>query len=175
MGYEIGEVVLSVEDVRAGVERVAAALNARYREVDVITVVPGGVLFTADLVRRLDADVRMDYISCPHTPGERTNASPIVFGDNLGIAGRDVIVVDDAIESGGTMKRLVEHLRGFGPASLATATLFVKPGRVDVGAEQFYGHELTTDELLVGYGLPWEHRHRNLPHVARLNPDADAR
>lgn len=112
MGYEIGEVVLSVEDVRAGVERVAAALNARYREVDVITVVPGGVLFTADLVRRLDADVRMDYISCPHTPGERTNASPIVFGDNLGIAGRDVIVVDDAIESGGTMKRLVEHLRG---------------------------------------------------------------
>lgn len=172
MGREhIGELVLGEEEIRVGVDRVAAALNARYAAADVVTVVPGGILFTADLVRRLDFDVRMDYISCPHTPGERKNESPIVFHDNLGIAGRDVILVDDAIESGGTMKRLVEHLTtNYAPASLAIAALFVKPGRVDIAAEQFHGYEVDSDDLLVGYGLPWQHKHRNLPFISRVVP-----
>lgn len=167
----VGEQVLGEAEIQAGVDRVAALLNGRYAAADVITVVPGGILFTADLVRRLDFDVRMDYISCPHTPGERHNQSAIVFHDNLGIAGRDVILIDDAIESGGTMKRLVEFLTTtYAPASLAIATLFVKPGRVDIAADQFYGHELDSDELLVGYGLPWEHKYRNLPYVSKVVP-----
>lgn len=165
----IGDHVLSETYIRSCVDRVAARLNNRYAAADVITVVPGGILFTADLVRKLTFDVRMDYISCPHTPGERQNRSDIVFHDNLGIAGRDVILVDDAIESGGTMKRLVEHLRvNYAPASVAIATLFVKPGRVHIAAEQFYGHEMDSDDLLVGYGLPWEHKYRNLPYVSKL-------
>lgn len=167
----VGEQVLGEAEIRAGVDRVAARLNARYTAADVITVVPGGILFTADLVRKLDFDVRMDYISCPHTPGERHNQSVIVFHDNLGIAGRDVILVDDAIESGGTMRRLVEYLTTtYAPASLAIATLFVKQGRVAVPAEEFYGHELDGDELLVGYGLPWEHKLRNLPVISKVVP-----
>ncbi len=172
MAHEhVGEQVLSEAEIRAGVDRVAEQLNGRYAAADVITVVPGGILFTADLVRRLDFDVRMDYISCPHTPGERHNQSAIVFHDNLGIAGRDVILVDDAIESGGTMRRLVEFLTtAYAPASLAIATLFVKPGRVDIAADEFYGHELDSDELLVGYGLPWQHTYRNLPYVSKVVP-----
>lgn len=172
MAHEhVGEQVLGEAEVRAGVDRVAALLNGRYTSADVITVVPGGILFTADLVRKLDFDVRMDYISCPHTPGERHNQAVIVFHDNLGIAGRNVILVDDAIESGGTMKRLVEYLTTtYAPASLAIATLFVKPGRVHIAADHFYGHEMVSDELLVGYGLPWEHKYRNLPYVSRLVP-----
>ncbi|WP_235158903.1 phosphoribosyltransferase, partial [Escherichia coli] len=109
-----------------------------------------------------------DYISCPHTPGERHNASPIVFHNNVGIQGRDVILMDDAIESGGTMRRLVAHLQAFAPRSLSIATLFVKPGRVAIPAEQFYAYEMTSDDLLVGYGLPWEHKYRNIPYVSRL-------
>ncbi len=170
MAHEhVGELVLSEAEIRAGADRVAARLNSRYTAADVITVVPGGILFTADLVRKLDFDVRMDYISCPHTPGERDNQSVIVFHDNLGIAGRDVILVDDAIESGGTMKRLVEYLTtSYAPASLAIATLFVKPGRVEIPADQFYGHEMDSDDLLVGYGLPWEHKYRNLPFISKV-------
>lgn len=72
----ISDVVLSADDIRTGVAQVAARLNERYDSAVVITVVPGGILHTADLVRQLDFDVAMDYISCPHTPGARNNASP---------------------------------------------------------------------------------------------------
>ena len=165
----IGDVVLSADDIRTGVAQVAARLNERYDSAVVITVVPGGILHTADLVRQLDFDVAMDYISCPHTPGERNNASPIVYHANIDITGRDVIVVDDAIESGGTMKRLIEFLAtNYSPASLAVAVLFVKPGRVDVGAEAFYAYEMDSYDLLVGYGLPWNDLHRNRPNVSKL-------
>ncbi|MDO5627233.1 MAG: phosphoribosyltransferase family protein [Mobilicoccus sp.] len=169
MTSPIGDLVLNDAQIATGVERVAAMLNERYTGADIVTVVPGGILFTADVARQLTFDVRMDYISCPHTPGERQNTSEIVFHDNLGIDGRDVILIDDAIESGGTMKRLVEHLRtAYSPASLAIATLLVKPSRVDIPVEQFFGYEMETDDLLVGYGLPWENTHRNLPYISTV-------
>ena len=165
----IGEVVLSAEQIRSGVARAAALLNDAYDDAVVVTVVPGGILFTADLVRQLEFDVRMDYLSCPHTPGERHNQSPIVYHRTIDITGRDVILVDDAIESGGTMKRLVEHLSSeHSPRSVAIATLFVKPGRVDIPGRQFFGHEMDNDDMLVGYGLPWDDRYRNLPYVAKV-------
>lgn len=168
MNRFIGETVLSADQVRQGIGRVADRINRDFGSAVVITVVPGGILVTADLVRQLTFDIEMDYISCPHTPGVRDNASPIVYHQNIPIAGRDVIVVDDAIESGGTMKRLVAHLEAYQPASLAVATLFVKPGRVHVPVRQYYGYEMESDELLVGFGLPWHDQLRNLPYVARL-------
>lgn len=114
MNEFIGETVLSTDQVREGIGRVATRINDDFSSAVVITVVPGGILVTADLVRQLTFDIEMDYISCPHTPGAGSNASPIVYHQNIPIAGRHVIVVDDAIESGGTMKRLVDHL---GPTS----------------------------------------------------------
>lgn len=125
-----------------------------------------------ELVRQLNFDVAMDWISCPHTPGERNNASPIVYYQNVPIQGRDVIVVDDAIESGGTMKRLVEHLKEFDPASISVATLFVKPGRVEIPVRQYFAHQMDSDDMLVGFGLPWQDKLRNLPYVAKLAPGA---
>lgn len=171
MNQFVGETVLSVDQVREGIARVAERLNRDFTSAVVITVVPGGILVTADLVRLLTFDIEMDYISCPHTPGVRDNASPIVYHQNMSIAGRDVIVVDDALESGGTMKRLVAHLEAYQPASLAVATLFVKPGRVAIPVRQYYGFEMDSDELLVGFGLPWRDQLRHLPYVARLNAD----
>jgi hypoxanthine phosphoribosyltransferase len=169
MNQSIGQTVLSTDQVREGISRVAEGINRDFSSAVVITVVPGGILATADLVRQLTFDLEMDYISCPHTPGERDNASPIVYHQNIVIAGRDVIVVDDAIESGGTMKRLVAHLQAYQPASLSVATLFVKPGRIDIPVRQYYGYEMDNDEMLVGFGLPWQDQLRNLPYVARLN------
>lgn len=172
MHQSIGETVLSADQVREGIGRIADRINVDFSSAVVITVVPGGILVTADLVRQLTFDLAMDYISCPHTPGERSNASPIVYHQNIPIAGRHVIVVDDAIESGGTMKRLVAHLHGYRPASLAVATLFVKPGRVDIPVRQYYAYEMDSDDMLVGFGLPWQDQLRNLPFVAKLKPDA---
>ncbi|GHA55436.1 hypoxanthine phosphoribosyltransferase [Photobacterium aphoticum] len=166
-----GDVVLTTEQIQQGVQTVAQQLNTAYqgKEVVVITVVPGGILFTADLVRQLTFPISMDTLSCPHTPGERNNSSDILYHQHTAIAGKHVIVIDDAIESGGTMKRLVEHLQtGFDIASLAVATLFVKPGRVSIPIPQYYAYEMDSDDLLVGYGLPWHDQSRNLPFIAKV-------
>ena len=167
----IGDIVLNTEQISQGVSVVANRLNDQFgnQSAVIITVVPGGILFTADLVRGLDFDVSMDTVSCPHVPGERNNRSPIVYHQNIPINDQVVIVVDDAIESGGTMKRIIDYLtEHHRPRSLAIATLLVKPGRVQIPAEQYFAYEMENDDLLVGYGLPWNDTYRNLPFVAKL-------
>ncbi|MGR5177337.1 phosphoribosyltransferase [Vibrio mediterranei] len=165
----IGERVLNQAQIRTGVETVAEKLNNQFSDAVVITVVPGGILFTADLVRELKFDIKMDYISCPHTPGDSHNRSSIVYHENIPLHGKDVIMIDDAIESGGTMKRLVAHIQEhYEVKSLSIATLFVKPGRVDLPVPQYYAYEMDNDDLLVGYGLPWQDKLRNLPYVSKL-------
>ncbi|MGR5118907.1 phosphoribosyltransferase [Vibrio astriarenae] len=165
----IGELVLSEQQIQQGVEIVADKLNSQFSEAVIITVVPGGILFTADLVRRLKFAIKMDYISCPHTPGDSQNQSAIVFHENIPLQGKDVIMIDDAIESGGTMKRLVAHIQEkYEVKSLSIATLFVKPSRVDIPVRQNYAYEMDNDDLLVGYGLPWQDELRNVPYVSKL-------
>jgi len=165
----IGEVIITEEAIAEGVARVAEQLNKEFEDAVIITVVPGGILYTADLTRQLSFDVKMDYISCPHTPGDRNNNSTIVFHNNININGLNVILIDDAIESGGTMKRLVQHIsENYSPKSVSVAVLFVKPGRIDIPVKQFYAYEMVNDDLLIGYGMPWENKYRNLPYVAKL-------
>ena len=167
----IGEVVLNTEQIKSGVKEVARQLNEKYQgdRVVIITVVPGGILFTADLVRELLFDISMDYISCPHIPGDRNNNSTVVYHQNIDIKGKHVIVIDDAIESGGTMKRLAAYLyEDFSIKSLAIATLFVKPGRVGIPFEQHFAYEMENDDLLIGYGLPWNDQLRNIPYLSKL-------
>ncbi|MDN2482645.1 phosphoribosyltransferase [Vibrio agarivorans] len=165
----IGELVLSEQQIQQGVEIVADKLNSQFSEAVIITVVPGGILFTADLVRKLNFAIKMDYISCPHTPGDSQNQSAIVFHENIALEGKDVIMIDDAIESGGTMKRLVAHIQeNYEVKSLSIATLFVKPSRVDIPVRQNYAYEMDNDDLLVGYGLPWQDELRNVPYVSKL-------
>ncbi len=165
----IGEVVLNEAQIQEGVKRVAQQLNQQFDDAIVITVVPGGILFTADLVRQLSFEISMDYISCPHIPGDRNNRSEIVYHQNINVTGKNVILIDDAIESGGTMKRLTEHLsNNFDIKSLSIATLFVKPSRVDIPAPQYFAYEMDNDELLVGYGLPCKDKSRNLPFISKV-------
>lgn len=165
----IGELVFDPQQIQQGVRSVAEQLNQRFQSAVVVTVVPGGILFTADLVRQLTFDIAMDYISCPHVPGERNNQSTIVYHHNIDITGKDVIVIDDAVESGGTMKRLVTHLSEYyQPKSLSVATLFVKPSRIRIPVSQYYAYEMENDDLLIGYGLPWQDKFRNIPYIAKL-------
>lgn len=171
MNKHIGKTVLGSDQIKDGVSHVADQLNKKFSDEDVviITVVPGGILFTADLVRKLKFDVFMDYISCPHTPGDRNNSSAIVYHQNINIANRHVVLVDDAIESGGTMKKIVEFLaNNFSVKSISVATLFVKPGRVGIPVDQYFAYEMENDDLLVGYGLPWNDKYRNMPFVSEL-------
>lgn len=165
----VGQLVFSEHQIQAGVEIVARKLNEQYQHAVAISVVPGGILFTADLVRKLSFEIKMDYISCPHIPGDRNNRSKIVFHENISLQDQDVILIDDAIESGGTMNRLVTYLlSNFLIRSLAIATLLVKPSRENIPVPQHFAYVMENDDLLVGYGLPWEDKLRNLPFVSKL-------
>ena len=167
----LGETVLDQTQIKTGITRVALQLNEKFNKQSavVITVVPGGILFTADLVRELTFGISMDTISCPHTPGDKNNTSEIAFHQNINLDNQHVILIDDAIESGGTMKRIAKYLNdSFNLKSLSIATLFVKPGRVNIPVIQHYAYEMDSDELLVGYGLPWKNQHRNIPYISKL-------
>lgn len=167
----LGTCVLDQNQIKMGVSDVAQQLNQKFKNssVVVITVVPGGILFTADLVREFKFDISMDYISCLHTPGDRNNSSKIVFHQNINLKNQHVLLIDDAIESGGTMKRICQYLNdNFELSSLSIATLFVKPGRVIIPVAQYYAIEMDNDDLLVGYGLPWNNKLRNIPYISKL-------
>lgn len=167
----IGDLVLSTAQINAGIRIVSDKLNKQFsgEEVVIISMVPGGIIFTADMVRELTLDIKMDYVSCPHTPGDSNNNSSIVYHQNIPIKGQHVILVDDAIESGGTMKRVAKYIaEEFGVKSLSIATLFVKPGRVDIPYPQYFAYEMENDDMLIGYGLPWQDKHRNIPFVSKL-------
>lgn len=167
----VGKLVLSTEKIKAGVTLVADKLNQQFsgEDIVIISMVPGGILFTADLVRELTLDTKMDYVSCPHTPGDSNNNSNIVYHQNIPVEGKHVVLVDDAIESGGTMKRVAKYLaEEFGVKSLSIATLFVKPGRVDIPYPQYFAYEMENDDMLIGYGLPWQDKYRNIPFVSKL-------
>lgn len=167
----LGKIVFDQTQIKKGVIHVSQQLNEKFegQSAVVITVVPGGIIFTADLVRELTFDVSMDTISCPHTQGNRNNDSNIVFHQNIELEDQNVILIDDAIEPGGTMKRIVHYLNdSFNVKSLTIATLFVKSGRVNIPANQCYCYEIEGDDLLVGYGLPWKDKYRNIPYISML-------
>lgn len=167
----IGETVLSAEKIKQGVTLVADKLNKKFKgeSVVIISMVPGGIIFTADLVRELQFDIKMDYVSCIHTPGDKNNNSDIIYLQNINIKDQHVILVDDAIESGGTMRRVANFFEeDFQTKSVSIATLFVKPGRVDILTPQYFAYEMGNDDMLIGYGLPWQDKHRNIPFVSKL-------
>ena len=167
----IGEIILSTEAIVQGVNIVAEKLNSQFKgeTAVIISMVPGGIIFTADLVRQLQFEIKMDYVSCIHTPGDSNNSSDIIYSENVSIKDQHVILVDDAIESGGTMKRVAKFFTdNFQTKSISIATLFVKPGRVNILTKQYFAYEMKNDEMLIGYGLPWQDKYRNLPFVSKL-------
>lgn len=150
---------------------VAEKLNRAFagKTVVVLSVVPGGIFFSADLLRKCRFDLSLDYIACPHCPGARVNHSPVVYPNNIDINGKAVLLVDDAVESGATMQQIIDCLTAhFSPASVSVAVLLVKPGRLAFNLPLYYALETENDDLLVGYGMPWQERYRHLPFISKV-------
>lgn len=164
--------VLSQIQIQRGFEKIARLLNQRFYGLSavVIVVVPGGMFFAADLMRKLTFDVAVDTVSCPHTPGDVSNTSAVNYLNEIDIEHRHVIVVDDALESGSTMKRIVKHIHDHHDVqSLSVCTLFARKGHKSVGADTEYAYEMENESLLIGYGLSLNTLYRNLPNVSAIN------
>jgi hypoxanthine phosphoribosyltransferase len=168
----IGEVLVPAEDLSRRVEELAAEVSRDYagRDLVLIGVLKGAVFFLADLMRALTVPCEVDFMAIS-SYGSATRSSGVVriLKDlDAVIDGRDVLIVEDIVDSGLTLQYLLRNLAGRNPASLEVCALLVKPERVKVDLRTRYvGFEIP-NRFAIGYGLDHAEQYRNLPYVATL-------
>ncbi len=170
----IQRVLISAEQIQRRVAELAAQIDRDYADRDplIVFIMKGALIFVADLLRALRSDVRIDFMVVS-SYGERTESSGsvrIVADLKSDVRGRDVLLVEDIIDSGLTVHEVIEHLRVRMPASLEVCTLLSKPSRrrVEVPA-RYVGFEIE-DQFVVGYGLDYAERCRGLPYIGVCDP-----
>ena len=165
-------VLISEEEVNEKVREIGARISADYRgkQVHLICVLKGGVFFACELSKRITVPVTLDFMSVS-SYGDDTKSSGVVrIVKDLDepLEGKDVIVVEDIIDSGRTLSYLMEILRGRKPASLRLCTLLDKPERRVRKVDVDYTCFEIPNEFVVGYGLDYAQKYRNLPFVGVL-------
>ena len=162
-------VLLTEEEVNAKISEIADQISRDYegKEVHLICILKGGVFFTCELAKRITVPVSLDFMSVA-SYGDGTKSSGVVkvIKDlDEAIEGKHVLVVEDIVDSGRTLSYLLENLRRRNPKSLKLCTLLDKPERrVTEVHVDYTGFEIP-DEFVVGCGLDYQQRHRNLPYV----------
>ena len=168
----IGKILVPAEDLTRRVTELATDISRDYagRDLVLIGVLKGAVFFVSDLMRHLDVPVEVDFMAVA-SYGSATRSSGVVriLKDlDAAIEGRDVLIVEDIVDSGLTLQYLLRNLAGRNPASLEVCALLIKPSRRKVDLEcRYVGFEIP-DEFAIGYGLDHAERYRNLPYVAAL-------
>jgi hypoxanthine phosphoribosyltransferase len=169
----IGEILVEAEDLTRRVKELADQISADYADKDLllIGVLKGAVFFVSDLMRHLDIPVEVDFMAVA-SYGSATRSSGVVriLKDlDAAIEGRDVLIVEDIVDSGLTLQYLLRNLAGRNPRSLEVCALLIKPERREVDLHTRYvGFEIP-DRFAIGYGLDHAERYRNLPYVAALS------
>jgi hypoxanthine phosphoribosyltransferase len=171
---DIESVVVSEKDIQTRIEELAAEVSADYagREVLLVGVLKGAVMFMADFARALSRPLTMEFMAVT-SYGQSTNSSGVVriLKDlDRDISGRHVIVVEDIIDSGLTLSWLLRNLRGRQPASVEVVALLRKPDAVKVELPVRYVGFDIPNAFVVGYGLDYAERYRDLPYVGILKP-----
>jgi len=171
----IGEILIDEETLAARVAELGAEVSADYegRDLLLIGVLKGAVFFMADLMRHLTVACEVDFMAIS-SYGDATDSSGIVriLKDlDISIEGRDVLVVEDIIDSGLTLSYLIRNLESREPASLEVCALLTKPSRREIDVRvRYVGFEIP-NKFVIGYGLDFAERYRNLPYVGVLHPD----
>ncbi len=169
---EVGEVLVAAEELKRRVRELGAAISRDYagRPLLLVGVLKGAVFFLSDLMRHIDIPVEVDFMAVA-SYGSATDSSGVVriLKDlDVAIEGRDVLIVEDIVDSGLTLQYLLRNLGSRNPASLEVCALLTKPDRRKVDLPTRYvGFEIP-DRFVIGYGLDYAERHRNLPFVAVL-------
>ncbi|CAH1058574.1 hypoxanthine phosphoribosyltransferase [Paenibacillus pseudetheri] len=175
MQNDIQEVLITEEELQQKIKELGRTLSEEYagRTPLVICVLKGAFIFMADLVKAITVPVEMDFMAVS-SYGASTKSSGVVkiIKDlDVSVEGRDILIVEDIIDSGLTLSYLIELLRNRNAASIDVVTLFDKPSGRTVNLEARYTGFVLPDEFVVGYGLDYAERYRNLPYVGVLKPE----
>ncbi|MHC4662115.1 MAG: hypoxanthine phosphoribosyltransferase [Planctomycetota bacterium] len=169
---EIEDILYTPEAIQERIRELALEIDAAYRgkDLSIVAVLTGSLVFLADLIRFLPFPLTLNFLTA------RSYRAAVPNGDieyvehfKEDLTGRNVLVIDDIIDTGGTMQCVCENIRKYNPASLATCILLDKPSRrkTDISAD-WIGFSVP-DEFIVGYGLDFKGHYRNLPYLAALS------
>jgi hypoxanthine phosphoribosyltransferase len=175
MSKYIKETLIPKDEIEKMCRRLGEQISKDYagREVVLVGVLKGAFVFMADLARHISVPVRIDFMSVSsYGSGTRTSGIVRITKDlDSDITGKHIIVVEDIVDTGLTLKHLRELLGTRNPASIALCTAFDKPDRRKAEIDVEYIGMKIPDEFIVGYGLDYDGRFRNLPYVAILGDD----
>ena len=169
------KVLVPEEEVDARIRALGEQISKDYegKQIHLICVLKGGVFFMCELAKRITVPVSMDFM-CVGSYGDGTKSSGVVrIAKDLdeSIEGKDVLIVEDIIDSGNTLSRLVPMLQERGPKDLRICTLLSKPERREVEIDVAYNGFEIPDKFVVGYGLDYDQHYRNLPYVGVIESE----
>ncbi|MBS4024441.1 MAG: hypoxanthine phosphoribosyltransferase [Clostridia bacterium] len=175
MEQDLARVIVTPEQIRARVGELGAQISKEYagKNLLMICILKGAFIFMSDLVRKLDIPVETDFMAVTSygTSTESSGVVRILMDLERSIEGRHIMVVEDVVDTGLTLKYIIDNLKARGPASVKVATFLDKPSRRRVQVEPDYNGYVVPDEFLVGYGLDFSEKYRNLPYVAVLKQE----
>jgi len=172
---DIAEILIGAEELQAKVAELGRQISEDYRGRDplLICLLRGAVVFLSDLIRVIDIPLEMDFIAIS-SYGSSTESSGVVrlvMDLKSNITGRNVLIVEDIVDSGRTLAYILDNLRTRRPADIKVCALLSKPSRREVQVELDYlGFEIP-DKFVVGYGLDYAENYRNLPFIGVLRPE----
>lgn len=176
-GQDVEAVLIGEEELQARIQEMADNVAAKYKdaeeEIILVCVLKGAVFFMTDFARKLSIPSQMEFMAVS-SYGNATSSSGVVriLKDlDRNIEGRDVLIVEDIIDSGLTLSWLIRNLKGRNPRSLEVVTLLRKPEVIRAEIDLFdVGFDIP-NEFVIGYGLDYAERYRDLPYVGTLHPD----
>ena len=171
---DIERVFFSEEDLKKRVAEIAAEINRDYagKEPMLISVLRGSFVFMADLIRKIEVPCTVDFMAVSSYGRGTTSSGQVQITKDLSddIEGKDIIVVEDILDSGNTLSYLLQLLQARKPASMKLCTLLDKPDRRVKEVHVDYTGFTIPDEFVVGYGLDYAEKYRNLPYIGILKP-----
>jgi len=171
-GRGVSQVLYSPAEIQQRVRELAKQISKDYAEHHplVVGVLRGVFCFMADLIRQMTIPVDVDFMAISYYGGKDSSVVKIVKDLDLSVAGRDVIMVEDIVDTGMTLHYVLTHLKAKGPSSLAVCTLLDKPVRRLADIHLDYVGFKVPDKFVVGYGLDYREEYRNLPFIGVLEP-----
>ena len=172
MPDDVFEILFTEEQIRSRVADLARQITADYanRPLVLVSILRGSVFFATDLARQIGLPLSMDFLSISSYGEDSEGVVRITKDLEENIAGKDVLVIEDIVDTGFTLKYLLRTLAGRNPKSLAVCTLLDRKARRIIEMDlQYIGFEIP-DKFVVGYGLDYRQRYRNLPYIGVLKP-----
>ena len=176
MNTDIKKIILSAEQISSRIQEIAEDINQHYqdtvREIILITLLDGAIVFTADLIRHISVPLRLDCLRVS-SYGDSTNpeTAPRILGSlKSEVQDKHVLLVDDILDTGNTMEKVFGEVSSKCPASLKTCVFLDKPERRENNFQADWSGFNIPDEFVVGYGLDYAGRYRELPYLGSLKP-----